>query len=114
METNTLKLNLISPVYISGPITGIENANKEAFSIMTDYVQSLGYEVINPRALDIPEGTREEDIWKVMMRLSLQGLLESNSVVVLPGWEHSYGANMEVDIADELDMPIFDSTFTKI
>ena len=97
---------LISPVYISGPITGIKNANKEAFTEMEEILVTMGYKVSNPRRHQIPKGLAEKDIWNVMMKISLKDMVNCNSIVMLDGWEFSRGAGIEFDIAKALKMPI--------
>jgi len=97
---------LISPVYISGPITGIKNANKEAFTEMEQMLVTMGYKVCNPRRHQIPKGLTEENVWPVMMRMSLKDMMYCNSMVMLDGWEFSKGAGIEFELAKSLRMPI--------
>jgi hypothetical protein len=96
---------LISPVYISGPITGIENANKEDFMKMEEMLVTMGYKVRNPRKHPIPKNLPKEDIWHVMMKISLKDMICCNSMVMLNGWEFSRGAGIEFDLAKALKMP---------
>jgi tRNA A37 threonylcarbamoyladenosine biosynthesis protein TsaE len=102
--------NLVSPVYISGPITGIDDGNKAEFDKMAKHLESFGFEAVNPRRNPIPEGTTlgAEDFWNVMMQESLKIMMECNSIVLLEGWGNSVGAVVERDLALTLDWPIVD------
>ena len=114
VEGNMSDKVLKSPVYIAGPISGIENLNKEAFEDMEEDLILLGYGAFNPRSMSIPEGTKEEDVWHIMMKKALAGMLSCNSIILLNGWEDSKGATMEFEIAKALKMPITDQYFMRL
>lgn len=101
---------LKSPVYISGPITGIPGGNKEGFKDAEAYLTELGYECVNPRHLEIPFCLKvrpnQELLWAWMMKRSLFEMMECNSVVLLEGWEGSKGATIEHQLAVILGMPV--------
>ena len=105
-----LKETLVSPVYISGPITGVFDGNKSEFNKAAETLMNLGFDVVNPRLIPIPEGTtpNSEDFWNVMMKESLKSMMECNSIVLLEGWGNSVGAVVERDLALTLDWPIVD------
>lgn len=44
---------------------------------------------------------------KEYMRQDIGHLLNAKSIVVLPGWDGSKGAKLEVAIARELDLPVW-------
>jgi hypothetical protein len=96
-------------IYIAGPINGIPDGNKHGFLAMANRLEELGYDYINPRAkgweeADIPEGM---DLWTYMMKLSLQEMMDCNSILLLDGWEDSRGASIEYRLALDLAMPIY-------
>mgnify|MGYP003649518337 CR=1 FL=1 len=99
---------LVSPVYISGPITGVEDGNKENFDRIALYLESQGLCTVNPRRNPIPNGVtfNSPNFWKVMMQESLRIMMDCNSIVLLNGWVDSKGACLEEDIAYILDWPI--------
>ncbi len=105
-----LQKTLVSPVYISGPITGVFDGNKAEFNKAAETLMNLGFDVVNPRLIPIPEGTTfdSEDFWNVMMKESLKSMMECNSIVLLEGWGSSVGAVVERDLAITLDWPIVD------
>ena len=111
---------LKSPVYISGPITGMPEGNKQAFKDAEEYLTELGYLCINPRHLEIPfclkwEGRNPckdinkkggERLWDLMMKRSLAEMMECNSVALLEGWEQSKGAVIEYQLCGILNLPV--------
>lgn len=85
-----------SRVYLSGPITGVENYKLD-FEVVESELILLGFDkIINPANLDvvIREGDYEE-----YMKACLTLVDMSDIVIMLPGWEKSSGANREMGYA---------------
>lgn len=105
-------------VYISGPITGMPNENKEAFQKYEDKFRNIGLEPVNPHKLFTEKELIEfekklkndEERWAAFMKKDIAELVNCDLIAVLPGWEKSKGANIEVRIARDLFMPIIDAT----
>lgn len=91
-------------VYIAGPMTGIEEHNFPAFNEAAQRYRSYGLEVFNPAEND--GGSRDKD-WSFYMHLDLPQLLQCDCIVVLPGWEDSDGASIEVFLAQKLKKPVY-------
>lgn len=96
-------------VYLSGPMSGIEGFNYAAFDRWAETLRAEGYDVINPAenfdgADTHPEGR------KAFMRLDIEHVLRADAIVVLPGWQRSKGALLEVAIARELELAVLDVT----
>lgn len=89
-------------IYISGPMTGLPDFNREAFNTAEDALRMRGYNPINPARNGLPENSTYEE----HMRADLRMLLEADAVTVLPGWEQSKGAQLETRLATFLGMPI--------
>lgn len=89
-------------VYVAGPVTGIEDRNKEAFYQADENLRAAGLDVINPLKLCEPNLS-----WEQAMRICLSALLECESVVMLEGWEQSKGACIEHSLAVALGMGIY-------
>lgn len=89
-------------VYISGPITGMPDLNWAVFEDATEKLLLNGHVPFNPfySNLDI---TRP---WHEHMREALRLLLKAEAVALLPGWERSRGARLEVQVAKALEMTI--------
>ena len=90
-------------LYISGPITGVSNY-QENFIKAEAVLKRAGYEVINPCVVVLAENAT----WEAYMKADIPLMLTCDGVAVLPGWEDSTGARLEVDIAQRLNMPIKD------
>ena len=103
-------------VYIAGPMRGIPLYNFPAFIAAAMGLRALGVEVLSPAEEDLGNGfvpTHEmdvatpttfsdnftEDDFHRAMERDIAAVLSVDAVVVLPGWEGSYGANVEVTVA---------------
>ncbi|MEC0092482.1 DUF4406 domain-containing protein [Paenibacillus macquariensis] len=89
-------------VYISGPMTGIEEFNYPLFNSTAKTLREQGHEVINPAEITPLEAT-----WNGFMRADIKALMDADTVLLLPGWEKSNGANAEFYLAELLDMKIY-------
>lgn len=90
-------------LYLAGPMTGKEQDNFPAFFEREEALTEIGYHVVNPAT----HGTGEA--WDYYLRKDVKLLLECEGVAVLPGWQASKGASLEVHIAQTLGMPIIDA-----
>jgi hypothetical protein len=85
-------------------MSGYAEHNFPLFNRVARLLRGQGYEVFNP-AENKDGDTRQPRSF--YMRLDIPALLESEAVVVLPGWEESRGASLEVWLALDLGMPIY-------
>lgn len=98
----TLAESRANRLYLAGPMTGFEDFNFPAFNKMAAELRARGYVVENPAEHGVVEGADWADYMAYdLTRLGLCGL-----VAVLPGWENSKGARLEVHIARELGMKV--------
>lgn len=93
------------PVYLSGPMSNMPGLNHAAFNSTAARLRDLGYVVTNPAEVKLPEGSG----WSNYMRVDISLLMACEQVATLPGWEKSKGANLEVFIARELRMPVWNA-----
>lgn len=98
----TLATARTNRVYVAGPMTGIEGFNYPAFNAVADQLRSQGYEVENPA----DHGTVEGAQWADYMAYDLTRLGLCGVIALLPGWENSKGAQLEVLIAERLGMKV--------
>ena len=94
----------MTTLYLAGPISGLPNFNYDAFAAAAAELRAAGYTVLNPAENNDgdphhPEGRP----W--YLRKAIKQLLKADAVALLPGWEKSAGAKMEVAIANELGVP---------
>lgn len=90
--------------YLSGPMTGLPDHNRPAFNEAAAQLRSHGFTVWNPA-----EEFDATVIYprKVYLRKDIEALLKCDAIVMIDGWENSAGAKLELDIAKELELPIF-------
>lgn len=90
--------------YISGPITGMEDGNKQIFDKSANKLREIGYDTLNPWDLDLID---KQSNWKNNLRRDIKYLVDCDAVLLLPGWELSPGAELEVTIAYYLGMGFY-------
>lgn len=99
-------------IYISGPMTGKPDYNRAAFNIVAQRLRALNLYAMNPVELN---AHLKEPTWHACLRNDIKALVDCNVLVLLPGWEESAGARLEVHIAKQLGIWVFEaSAFLKI
>lgn len=98
-------------IYISGlisaggslPAEEVER-NKRRFHEAEALLRTHGHEPCNPIRLSehLPAGST----WADYMRVDLIALMSCEVILMLPGWERSRGARLEMYIAGELGLDI--------
>jgi hypothetical protein len=88
----------VKRIYVSGPMTGIPDHNFPAFNAEAARLRALGYEVVNPVDVNPDHGTP----WAECLRNDLLALLQCDGIALLPGWESSRGAALELHVARAL------------
>ena len=101
----TLAAARTNRVYVAGPMTGIADFNYPAFNAVADQLRAKGYEVENPADHGIVEGAQ----WADYMAYDLTRLGLCGMIALLPDWEKSQGARLEVLIAEKLGMTVVDA-----
>lgn len=95
-------------VYISGPVTGIDDYNRPAFLLAQRMLLSAGCSVFNPIHIDWPIDPLEgEALWRYFMTYCVQALPSCDSMLMLPDWQNSKGAKEEHRIAKMLGLAIY-------
>lgn len=81
-------------VYISGPMTGIKNLNREAFESAEKKIQEMGHVALNPHRFP------EMDTYEDYLLLDLEMIaMAADAIALLPGWENSPGSKRELAVA---------------
>lgn len=91
--------------FISGPITGVPDY-MEKFSKAHIFLDSIGYEPINPALVTyrIPDSLGMD--WEEYMSITLLLLKHCDAVCMLEGWSKSPGAKIEHIMAQKLGLKI--------
>ena len=98
--------------YLSGKMTGIEDFNFPAFHLAAAEWRDAGHIVISPAEQfegkqDLPRSTYLRHDIELLCSDLVQG------VAVLPGWQSSEGASLEVAVAHALAKPVWDARYPK-
>lgn len=105
----------ISSVYLAGPMRGHPNNNIAAFRDAAVELRERGLEVVSPVELDDEAGfdhTENEitaDQYDEFLKRDVVRILSDDidALVMLPGWELSKGAALEVHVSRELGRLVF-------
>lgn len=96
-------------LYLAGPISN--RPRREWFTEFMSTAHELrmmGNEVVNPAELNFSaDGTAFD--WATCMRKCISGLMQCDAIYCLPNWRTSKGAQLEVSLAIELGMTLFES-----
>lgn len=99
-------------IYLAGPMRGIEKFNFPAFHTAAQALRLFGHEVWNPAEHDEANGFNPStDVAKPLkhyMVTDLAKVCESDAVVVLPGWQQSQGATLEVFVAQAVGVRVLE------
>jgi nucleoside 2-deoxyribosyltransferase len=95
----------MTTIYVAGPMTGIPEHNYPAFDQAETDLRAAGYDVLNPVASEQHNTTGQPQTWRWYMRHSIPMVAAADGIALLPGWENSSGAQLEVHIAEALDLP---------
>lgn len=86
-------------VYISGPMTGLPNENRDAFELRKKQMIALGFDVVSPPDLDDAEDS-PGDYGTRLMRDVVSIANDCTHITFLPGSLRSRGAVLERLVAE--------------
>ena len=87
-------------IYIAGPMTGLPDFNYPAFNAEAARLRAIGWDVENPAENPAPPSGE----WIDYMRLAIPQLMTCDVIVLLPKWEKSRGARVEIRVARMMGM----------
>lgn len=87
-------------VYLSGPMTGIADNNFPAFTHWAAKLRAAGLEVVSPHEI------QEAGTWELCLRADMRELPTCDAIALMPGWERSKGAHLELHVAHRLGMEV--------
>lgn len=83
-------------------MSGLPEYNLPAFADAKRELDALGYDAVNPGARGVIAGYG----WSDYMRDGIRLLVDCAAVALLPGWERSDGAQLEVTVANGIAIPV--------
>jgi hypothetical protein len=89
-------------LYLCGPMTGLPHFNHAAFFDAARRLREAGYTVFNPAENGLPSTAT----WAQHMRVDIEHLVQCRHIAVLPGYEASKGATLELHIGQVLGMQV--------
>lgn len=104
-------------LYLAGPMRGYPEFNFPAFLAAAEDLRWAGHDVISPAEHDIELAGSYEAATDTNQPLDLRQLLswdlaqvagKAHAVAVLPGWEDSVGASLEVSVARGVGIPVYE------
>lgn len=103
-KTKTEEPHMANPftIYVCGPMTGLPELNFPEFFEADGKLRAAGYAVLNPadRA-----GRTADQTWEWYLRRGIRDVTEADGLAMLPGWDESQGARLELETAKALAIP---------
>lgn len=93
-------------IYIAGPMSDIEDFNYPAFNAAEVALLERGILCLNPASTEAKNDTGAPQSWEWYMRHALRMVSLSDGICLLPGWQASKGAQLEVKVAEALGLDI--------
>lgn len=99
-------------IYIAGPMRGVKDFNRAAFTEHAARLRALGWAVENPVEIGERFGTDEEiasdyALLRRLMEYELVTVKSVDAVFMLSGWEFSEGSRRELQEALTARIPVF-------
>lgn len=91
-------------VYLSGPMTGIADFNFPAFANAAAAWREAGFDVRSPHEAFGGDKTRA---YAEYIREDVRMMLDCTAIAMLPGWEASRGARMELHLAQMMGFDVY-------
>jgi hypothetical protein len=80
--------------------------NYPAFDAAALALGERGILTLNPANSELDNDTGAPQAWEWYMRKALRMVLQSDGICLLPGWEHSRGAQLEVTVGNALGLDV--------
>lgn len=93
-------------IYLSGPMKGYPLRNYPLFNAVADRLRRAGHRVYNPAEFGKDRPYEGFPIRQAFAEYSKFICEEADTIVLLPGWEASKGANAERALADNCGVEI--------
>ncbi len=91
--------------YLAGPMSGIDDFNFPAFESAFSALSEKGIDVVSPHRIEHHEPQGRGTLpYATYIRAGLKLLLECDVIILLPGWQRSKGALIEMNTAKACQM----------
>ena len=105
-------------IYLSGPMTGIEDYNYPLFDYVSERLRGLGHRVYNPTEHPLAQELKDymESGVNEKVKLLIKTIfasyctficLEADTIIMLPEWDTSRGAMLEQNLATVVSLDKF-------
>jgi len=95
----------MSHVYLAGPMSGIKDWNFPAFHDAANKIRTLGHQVTNPA--EHFDG-RTDLYYDEYIEQAMKAIRKCDTIVLLPKWEMSEGAAVELKAATQRLFDVFE------
>lgn len=92
-------------VYLSAPISGVEDQNSFAFGFCQSILEYMGYEVVNPLNIE-PLYIKGRGEWEAHMAADIRELVTCDVLCLIRPKGDSRGVALEVELAKQLGIKI--------
>ena len=93
-------------IYISGPMTGLENHNSKGFYDTEVKLRNRGFtSIINPIHISEIYGLGHD--YNFYMRKAIEKLMTADAVYVFGNYKNSKGVAIEIELAHKVGIPVF-------
>lgn len=107
--------NNAAVAYLAGPMRGYPQQNFPAFFAAALRLRKAGWEIENPAEYDSAAGvdpSADPSEWPITIEQMLMVdfdiiIRRAKAIILLPGWQDSVGAKMELAIALHIGLPAF-------
>ena len=89
--------------YLAGPMTGHVDYNYPAFHRAAAYYRAMGIDIVSPAEL---HGDDFGKTWGEYLAVDLAALDTCGTIILLPGWNNSRGAKVELCRAIERGLDV--------
>lgn len=105
---------VLMKIYLAGPMRGYKDWNFVAFDEAEQKWRAAGHQPFSPaqlfRSMDYSHDSGEDrDHVLHAIQVDLACLYAAEAIALLPGWEHSRGATVELALALYLNLPVYDA-----
>lgn len=99
-------------IYLSGPMSGYVDSNFPEFHKTAAALREKGLDVVNPAEICVgnPPNENDKSMWdefyNACMRADIKALCDCQAIAMMPGWEKSKGAHLELHIAHRVGLEV--------